>query len=487
MCSNVLIQSAAITVQRNIVPDTTWQPDLTQFAGPKYLALSHALRDAVRKGALAEGTRLPPVRDLAWRLGVTPGTVARAYQIGTQDGLLQAAVGRGTFVAARTPKLGPSEPMYPERTSPAAQAEGVIDLRSPQLPDIGQVAAIAQAMVSLSQRLDGDILDYPGLRRDRPLREQMIGWLSDRVLGSFDADDIVLTPGGQSALIIILQCCLRGDRPVIFAEELAYPGFRHAARLNRAEVIPVALDGQGMRADALDAACRRHGGRVVCITTEAQNPTTVRMTPERRADIVRVARIHDLQVIEDDCYSAARSDIPSLRSAAPERTWHVTSLSKSIAAGLRFGAVVCAAGRGDAARLAAQHNYFGLARPVTDIVSHLLASGQAEILRGRVQAVMARRLEMALNALGGFEIAWQKGLGFIWLRLPSGWRASTFLREAEAAGVLIRSADEYALVDSHTPNSVRIALSGQTPEPLFSEALETLARLLRNPPRDICM
>ncbi len=469
------------------MPDTTWQPDLAQFSGPKYLALSHALRDAVRKGALPEGTRLPPVRDLAWRLGVTPGTVARAYQIGTQDGLLLAAVGRGTFVAARSPQFGPSEPMYPERNSAAARAEGVVDLRSPQLPDVGQVAAIAQAMVALSQRLDADILDYPGLRRDRPLRELMIAWLGDRILGSFDADDIVLTPGGQSAVTIIMQCCLRGDRPAVFAEELAYPGFRHAARLNRADVVPVAIDGQGMRADALDAACRRHPGRVVCITTEAQNPTTVRMTPERRAEIVRVARIHDLQIIEDDCYSAARSDIPSLRSAAPERTWHVTSLSKSIAAGLRFGAIVCAAGHGPAARLAAQHNFFGLARPVTDIVAHLFASGEASRLHEKAQVVMARRLEMALNALGGHDIAWQKGLSFIWLRLPSGWRASTFLREAEAAGVLIRSADEYALVDSKTPNSVRIALTGCASEARFGAALQTLSRLLCHPPRDLCM
>jgi DNA-binding GntR family transcriptional regulator len=90
---------------------TIWQPDLTQFEGPKYLALSHALRDAVRKGDLPEGTRLPPVRELAWQLAITPGTVARAYQIVTQEGLLEATVGRGTFVAARAPRLGPSQPL----------------------------------------------------------------------------------------------------------------------------------------------------------------------------------------------------------------------------------------------------------------------------------------------------------------------------------------------------------------------------------------
>ena len=72
---------------------TMWQPDLTHYDGPKYLALTRSLREAVRDGELPEGTKLPPVRDLAWRLGMTPGTVARAYQIATQEGLLEAAVG----------------------------------------------------------------------------------------------------------------------------------------------------------------------------------------------------------------------------------------------------------------------------------------------------------------------------------------------------------------------------------------------------------
>ncbi|WP_461307644.1 GntR family transcriptional regulator, partial [Albidovulum sp.] len=79
--------------------DTIWLPDLRHHDGPKYLALTRCLREAVRDGSLPEGARLPPVRELAWRLGMTPGTVARAYQIATQEGLLEAAVGRGTFVA----------------------------------------------------------------------------------------------------------------------------------------------------------------------------------------------------------------------------------------------------------------------------------------------------------------------------------------------------------------------------------------------------
>ena len=465
---------------------TIWAPDLTQFDGPKYLALADALRAAIRHGTLAEGDRLPPVRDLAWRLGITPGTVARAYQIATQEGLLEASVGRGTYVAANAPSFGPTVPLFAERPADTARAQtGAVDLRSPQLPDAGQVAALAAILRDMAGQVAQDWLEYPGLRRDRPLREAFADYLSDRALGPIDADDLALAHGGQNAIGIVLQCCLRGDRPQIFCEELAYPGFRHAARLNRAEVVPVAIDGWGMRADALDAACRRHGARIVCLTTEAQNPTAARMPAERREDILRVARRHDLQIIEDDCYSIVPSRDPSLRAMAPERCWYVTSLSKSISAGLRFGGIVCPEGRGESARLAAQHSYFGLSRPVTEIVGRLLASGRAQALRGRVHEIMSERLEQTVTALKGYDVAWREGLSFVWLRLPQGWRGSTFVREAESAGVLIRSADEYALIDGHAPNAVRIALSGSETDARFKVALGTLARLLANPPGEL--
>ncbi|MFZ1660978.1 MAG: PLP-dependent aminotransferase family protein, partial [Paracoccaceae bacterium] len=80
-----------------------------------------------------------------------------------------------------------------------------------------------------------------------------------------------------------------------------------------------------------------------------------------------------------------------------------------------------------------------------------------------------------------------KGLSFLGLPMPRGWRASTFAREAEAAGVLVRSADEYALTDGRAPNAVRIALAGGIPEADFATAIRTLARLLDSPPVDIAI
>jgi DNA-binding transcriptional MocR family regulator len=467
------------------VADTIWSPDLSHYPGPKYLALSRALRDAIRAGDLPEGSQLPTVRELAWAIGVTPGTVSRAYQLATQEGLLAATVGRGTFVAAREPRLGPTQPLYLERDLGAMGWR--VDLRAPQLPELGQAAALRRALADISANLGAEWVDYPTQRNEAPLRAEVHRWLSDRVLGPFGPDDIALSAGGQNAINLIFLCCLRGDRPVVLTEELSYPGFRHAARLARAEVVPVQTDAEGLVPEALEAACRRHGAQVLCVTTEAQNPTTVRMSMERRHRIVEIARAFDLQVIEDDCYSLSESTWPALRALAPERVWHVGSFSKTISAGLRFGYIVCPSGMGETGRLTAQHAFFALPRPVSDIALHLFTSGAAMELRQRVAEELSERLQATVNTLGGFDLAWQPGLRFVFLRLPAGWRASTFTRTAEAEGVLVRSADEFALLHGHAPQAVRLAMAGNIPRPLFEQGLEKLAVLLRSPPSELAV
>lgn len=463
--------------------DTTWAPDLTQFPGPKYLGLSRALRDAIRSGDLPANSQLPTVRDLAWRLHLTPGTVARAYQLATQEGLLAATVGRGTFVAAQSPRLGPTQPLYMERIT--GGSTGLVDLRAPQVPEMGQSEAFRQALLDMAEGTHLGWLDYTSQLGEAALRAEVVTWMGDRILGHIGPEDVALTHGGQNAIHLIFDCCLRGERPVVLIEELAYPGFRYAARAARADVVPVEIDEHGIVPAALEAACRRHGAQVLCLTTEAQNPSTGRMPVKRRQEIAEIARAYDLQILEDDCYSVAASDIPSLRALAPERVWLVGSVSKTLSAALRFGYVICPAGMGEAGRLTAQHGFFALSRPVAELMLRLFQSGAAARIREHVQAEFSARQQILVNHLGAFDLGWQPGVPFVWLRLPLGWRASTFLRTAEARGVLVRSADEYALVHGRAPNAVRIAIAAGLPREAFGNAMQTLADLLARPPSDL--
>src|SRR5688500_10472546 len=77
---------------------TNWLPRIEGRNGRLYQQIADAISEAVRTGELAVGARLPPQRDLAWKLDVTVGTVSRAYMLVEQKGLLSGEVGRGTFV-----------------------------------------------------------------------------------------------------------------------------------------------------------------------------------------------------------------------------------------------------------------------------------------------------------------------------------------------------------------------------------------------------
>ena len=481
--------------------DTSWQPNLAEAGGPKFRALAQLIRDAVRSGELAPGAQLPPMRDLAWHLAVTPGTVARAYQIVAAEGIVQSHVGRGSFVSRPDPHRDDLQPLIDDsnergRDLPARLDAAQIDLRSPKLPDLGQAGAIRLAFRLMAASAGEELLDYPPLSGDQACTAALVDWIGPDHAGALSPDDVVLTHGGQSAISLILSMLLAGERPRVMCEGLSYPGLRHAARLLRAELAPVAQDEQGILPDDLERVARQTGARVLFLTPQAQNPTTGLMDRQRRDTVIALARRLDLQIIEDESYTTrpanlrAEGALPSLRALAPERVWQVVGLAKTLSAGLRFGAVLCPAGQGASARLATQHSHFGMSRPLTMAVTHLLSDAETERVLMLVYQDFEARRQIALQVLAGANIASQRDLPYVWLGLPSRWRASVFAQRAAERGILIRSADEFAAsaggtaVSGALANAVRIGLAGHLPHATLRRALTELRRLHDAPPQD---
>ncbi|MEH6831850.1 MAG: aminotransferase class I/II-fold pyridoxal phosphate-dependent enzyme, partial [Sulfitobacter sp.] len=234
--------------------DTIWMPQVDPAIKPKYKAVVQAIRDAVGSGALGQGAKLPPVRELGWKLGMTPGTVARAYTVLTDEGVLVAEVGRGTFVAdaARVePPLNLMEMDVIEHLTGGDNFD--VNLFSPHLPNGGQSKLIRTLLAQIANDPPSGVMHYPSRRGAQPAREAMLHWLRDTDVGPLKESDIVLSHGGQNAIMLIFQTILKGRRPVIFLEELCYPGFRRVATALRADVVPIAMDGDGICADALAA------------------------------------------------------------------------------------------------------------------------------------------------------------------------------------------------------------------------------------------
>ena len=79
---------------------TNWMPDLAAGSGPLYVRLADQIEDGIAHGELPNGAKLPPQRNLAFDIGVTIGTVGRAYALARERGLVTGEVGRGTYVSA---------------------------------------------------------------------------------------------------------------------------------------------------------------------------------------------------------------------------------------------------------------------------------------------------------------------------------------------------------------------------------------------------
>ncbi len=466
--------------------DTIWAPVVDPAIKPKYRAVVNSIRDAISSGALRPGAKLPPVRELGWTLGMTPGTVARAYTVLTDEGVLTAEVGRGTFVTATKaePPLNLMEMDVIEHMMGGDNFD--VNLFSPHLPNGGQSKLIRTLLAEVANDPPSGMMHYPSRRGAKPARIGMLHWLRDTPIGPFKETDIVLCNGGQNAIMLVYQTILKGRRPVIFVEELCYPGFRRAAAALRADVVSVAMDEGGLCPVSLAAAAARYPeGQIICTSPEVHSPTCGFSSLERRQKIVEVARRFDLQIVEDDCYRIGPAQEPGYRNLAPERGWYISSLSKSITPALRVGCAIAPAEYTPALHRSAEHGFFGLATPITDLIAALLLHPQIDAVMSRTRKGISEYVRVAVNALGSYDLRWREDVPFLWLNLPEGWRASAFCRAAETRGVRVRAAEEFAARHAQTPHAVRMAINAGVSLSSFEAAMLRLRDLLDNPMDDM--
>src|SRR5918999_4203548 len=176
---------------------TIWTLDLSTRPGPRYRALAEAIADSISDGTLPVGGRLPAQRDLAYRLGVTTGTVTRAYALVAQRGLVVGEVGRGTYVRGGPAPAGRLNPVVDG-------AHGPISLTINAPPDPGYRSLLAEALAKLdgASGLDG-LLSYtpkPGYADHRAAAAR---WL-DRFGLNAEPDRVLITGGAQQAIVAAL-------------------------------------------------------------------------------------------------------------------------------------------------------------------------------------------------------------------------------------------------------------------------------------------
>ena len=450
-----------------------WLPDRSALAPPLYKSIASRLDDDIREGRITPGERLPTHRELADHLGVTVGTVTRAYADAAERGLVEATVGRGTFVRRR----GRRRPQLFEKPPP-----GVVNLAMNR-PVLGpHAAALADALgeIASSGRLEA-LIDYVPPAGLAEHREAGVALLS-RLGHSATPDRVLVTCGAQSALGVLMAALTEPGDGVLL-EELTYGGIVAAANQSHLSVQPVAIDEHGLRPDALEAACRAGKPRLLACVPNHHNPTAIVMPEERRRAIAAVARAHELVVIEDDVYGFLVEDRPPpLATFYPEGTCTITCTSKALIPGLRIGYVVAPASVVERIANAIRSTVWMAPPLMAEVATRWILDGTADRLMACQRSETRARQAIASETLSAFRPFSHRTAFHVWLPLPARWTAGAFTGALRERGVTVAASEAFVVGDSPVPRAVRLSVTAPATHDELRQGLGVVASLLEAGP-----
>lgn len=377
--------------------------------------LGTQLRAAILGGLLLPGARLPSTRTLARVLGVSRGAVLSAYDDLLAEGYLVGQVGSGTFVSAELPLAqevappapaaeGPPRwlrgpPVSPEVT-PSPAHEDVIDFR------VGQptVAPLSDAAWKRAwRRVAQDTLPsaYADAAGDPELRSEIAAYLRRSRGLVCDPDDVLVTSGAIQGLHLVARAVLAQGDVAAFEE----PGYRLARQVLRergAQILPVPVDGDGLRVAELPVG--QGAPPLVYTTPSHQFPLGSRLSLPRRRALLAWAREHDSLIVEDDYDGEFRYDaapLPALASLDPARVVYLGTFSKVLSPALRVGYVVAPPLLRERLTGLKTIADYHTSWPVQRALTNFLRSGDLDRHLGRMRRVYARKREVLVSELEG--------------------------------------------------------------------------------------
>lgn len=452
---------------------TIWEPDLRESAGPKYTAIANSIAEAIANGRLTAGDRLPPHRDLAYRLGVTVGTVTRGYAEAERRGLVGGEVGRGTFVKGERDRSATQLFAIRHDNPPTG-----IDL-SLNFPPEGIRADLFARTASRigSDPFDTSLFGYQPAAGNPRHRAAATELISQTGLDA-QVDRVVLCNGTQHGMaIVIAALCQPGD--VIMTEELTYPGIKAVAAMFHLRLRGIAMDQDGLVPEAFEAACKKGDAKVLYCIPTFQNPTSTVMPASRRTEIAEIARKHGISIIEDDVYGFLEEDRPlPISGYLPEQSFYISSTSKCMMPALRVGFVLTPPGMTEPVS-SAERAMNWMTSPITaEIMTRWIEDGTAaELVRWHRQESRAR-LDIAKRVLNGISFDSTPGSYHIWLPMPPPWRAEDFTEKAKIRGVHVIPAAPFAVGRMAVPHALRICMGATRTRDELENGLAIIADLL---------
>lgn len=317
---------------------------------------------------------------------------------------------------------------------------------------------------------------------ERALRERAAQYIG------FPVERTWVTSGGHHGnLNALLASGLAGTR---FAMEgVTYPGFLDQCRMTRTAIDGCAIDDEGVIPGSLRAICEQalaEGNPVRGFFTmpSVQNPVGFVTPQARREEVVEIAREFDLTIIEDDTYGYMEKGAPpNYAILAPERTFYIRSLAKSLAPAARTGFLVAPESAAGGLTMSLKCTATG-----TDVPQNLAALAmcldgahdrlmEEKLVEGARRNREARAILAPLEAKGiriapGAERAWH-----LWVSLPQGVDLAVVEERINAAGTIV-TMGHWCAASAEFGSGMRLALGGEVSLERTLEGIRMVAGVL---------
>lgn len=422
-------------------------------------ALAADLGQLIKHGEIGIGVRLPPVRDLARHLRVSPATVSAAWQRLRARNVLTGG-GRAGVVVSGSP-VTPRPIRYESEGHYGHGLRHDLGLSVPDpllLPDVqGALRAMAPVPALNTYERTPVVPNLAAALRD--------DW-------PYPPESLLVANGGYEALMLALHTFVQaGDH--VLVEDPSPPRMLDIVESTGARLEFLTRDADGVLPSELARGLRLRPAAVI-IQPSVHNPLGTRMTERRRDELAELCEASEVVVMEDDGLGCLVADPIHTLSARCSRSLFIRSFSKSHGPDLRLGAL---AGPEDLVAKVRAFRGYGSAwtsRILQEALATLLNDPQvAQSVRDAKEEYDRRRSVFAA-ALKARGIAVPRGEGLdLWLPVADERFAIITLA---AHGIAATSGSRFTR--DHTPAHIRVSTSRMQPEEVAPVA-DAMARAVR--------
>lgn len=291
-------------------------------------------------------------------------------------------------------------------------------------------------------------------------------------------ESVVLACGGHHALtVILLATGLSGG--AVLVDPVTYNGFIGLASMMNVKLIPCPIDEKGMKPEAMAELCLSQKIKAIYLMPTIHNPLCFIMPLERRLEIVEVARLFDLTLIDDDAYGFLEPNtLPNFAQLAPERGFFIYSFAKILAPGVKTSYIIVPERWLSQVMNVIRITSSGSVTLFTRLISSWILSGEVARIIKEKQDIAAKRQRVASEVLAGYKIITQPTSFHFWIPLSESINVNQFGENLSAKGVDVVTSGGYNVNGDPKYNGIRVALGSVSDENILKDGLEIIAKSL---------